>query len=393
MLLRSFFVALCVLCAQTARSTGADDAAATATPSGAISQGKHEREATSLVIDASGSDQQTKQQLQRDAARMVDLCCELREFHCRISPEFLQHALGSAIAFEAPFKDVLLNLPVTGQAHVAGQVRIELLPDDTQVVFVMCLNGQIEMRGIGRARGIRIHYGATSAYRATKRIALDPAGLSALPAACTADSSVTVTDVTTARPKIVGKFVERAARSQVDVNEEEAEAECSEHVEAAVCRALDCEVATLAKIVNAAVAERIGASSATQKEGWHQFHFRTEADSIHIARHAAQSALAKWPAADGRQPPATIRILRARLDLGGILALCRTVANQVGSKDNPPTPDQRLHATDAPPTRSIFGRTNAIAMRPAMTLEPDELVIVFDYPDQGRIARAIAGGP
>ncbi|MBI2826313.1 MAG: hypothetical protein HYX69_16650 [Planctomycetia bacterium] len=376
MFLRSLFFALVALYVLGAHLAAGDDTAAAPTSSDPAP-----RKTGGLVIEVSGIDDLAKRQLHGDASRLVELCCNLGDFHCCISPELLQGALGSAIAFDAPFKDVLLDLPVTGDVRFAGQVRITLVPDEEQIAFELCTTGEIQMRGIGRARGVRIHYDGTSRYRATKRIMFASAGLSSLPATCAAESSVTVADVSTGRPGIVGRFVERAARRQAVVNQEEAEAECSEHVEAAIRRALDCEVATLAKIVNTAMSERMQVLRAPERHAWQDIKFHTEDGSIHIARHDERSALAQQPSASRKQiPPASLRVFRSGLDFRSLCVLGRIMVT--------PKESERQ---DVGRSQSIFGRTHALTLQPALAVEPDTLTIVFDFPQQAQIARALTG--
>ena len=267
-----------------------------------------------LVLGVRWSDPGCAERLERRTKSILAVQSYLGDFDCRLSGRALSHARPGTLTVDGPFQDTLLNIPVHGQAHVEGTLSMTPAADEHRVAIDVHVEGNVRLAGTGNSHRMQIESDATVSFHAVKRLYFDNAGVTCLPATCTADSEMVFKEITSRQPKLLGKFAKRVAQQMVSDSQEAAEAECSEHVVEAICAAFDREFSNSAKIVNAALQDFLAAASNTQKEQWRAVHFRTLVDSVCITRDSLGSTqFAALPDGAGRfQPPVVLRIRAMR---------------------------------------------------------------------------------
>jgi hypothetical protein len=331
-----------------------------------------EGQPTTLKLGLQYGDPVLADRLRSRADKALALASHLGDFECRLSSEVLNCDRGGNIVLDGPFQDVLLNIPVSGQAHLEGSLRIVTVPDAARAALEMRIAGTVEMQGTGQTRGVRIGSDATSRFHAVKRLYLDHKGATSLPATCSAESSMVFTAIHSRQPKLLGKFAERIARQRTIEEKDEAEAECSDHVAAAIRMALDREADRLAQAIDRAIAEHLAGATDAQRGLWQCTRFRTETDCLSIARTAAEAtASTAWQSTEGKPlPPILLRLPRAKFGIHQLLA--------------------GLHALGSSPAPNVASGTKeepALAFRPSVSWQARTVTVSVDLEPAARLAK------
>jgi|GEM_PF-5230336 len=314
------------------------------------------------------ADEAVKKQTREQSTRLFGLLGAMDEFQCRVSKEcFVQPSLG-AIGSDAAFQDVILGVPVYGQARVDAQAALTLVPDEDQLTFDLTVVGTVALKGTGRSQDIQIRTDTLVDFTATKRIQMNHEGLIAGPTECDAKAAITTKGINSVRPKFLGKFSEKIAQRRSATSKDEAEAECAEHVADAVIERLDEEVNGFLTIVNTSLAEHMEKSAPDAQARWAEIRFVTDDDWAHIGRAAAGKELPEFTAmSNGRTvSPIVLQLPRARLDANVVLTGLRCL-----QKDSA-QPAASSHVADRQPVK----------FRPVVELGQDTIIIrlEFDHP-------------
>ena len=123
-----------------------------------------------------------------------------------LTADVLDQLVRKSIDQHVPVKDVLLGIPLTGRARLTGNTRLELVENSARGVFDVLLTGKAVSSTIGDAGQAKIHSGTVTQFAARKRVILDERGLTALPAACRATATSTLTDATSSLPGMRGQI-------------------------------------------------------------------------------------------------------------------------------------------------------------------------------------------
>lgn len=332
-----------------------------------------------FVLKARYGDRQAAERLEKRAGELLRMATCLDEFECRLSSELLGCQRAKAMVVDSPFEDVLLDVPVRGDAHVEAVLNVATVPSKDRAVVELHLEGTVQMKGLGLTRGVRIHSDATTKIHAVKRLTLDGSGVQFLPASGRAQTSFVAKQVTSDRPRLIGRITERVARQRIDDSRREAEAECSDHVRTAICAVLDHEVETLVAAMNRSLAKHL-AASAENREHWERLRFRTEANGLCITRSPVGAAmLASWRPDDRHpQPAVMLRVPRAGLDLRRML---------VGMGLFVPAPVAAKPTSPVDPTQLALDH-----LHPTMQWQADALTLSFNLEPTARLAREPALG-
>lgn len=276
-----------------------------------------------LVLGVRWTNSACGEHLQQRTKTALAVLSLLGDFDCRLSSEALSYARPGDLVVDGPFQDTLLNIPVHGQAHVEGKLTIVPVADDRHAAIDVHVNGVARLEGSGTSHRVQIESDATVTFHAVKRLFFDTAGVTSLPATCTAESDMIFKEITARQqPKLLGKFAERVAHRKVADSHEAAEEECSEHVVEAICAAFDRELGDSAKVVNATLNDFLAAASKTYQTHWERVRFRTATDSVRISRESGQTTqFAALPSgADAALPLVLIRIPRDSIGVQHLLA-------------------------------------------------------------------------
>ena len=218
------------------------------------------------------------------------IVARVNDFDWRLSSDCLSRARFAPIVVQGPFEDVLLKMPVDGDARLEASLSIVPIADRNHAAVEMRLEGAVTLQCKGGSRGMLIDSQGVTNIHATKSVFLNRAGLTSLPAKCDAETSLEIKDIAQSRPRLFNRFTEHLARQRVLDSQEETETECSQHVADAICAGFDREVDSLVEIVNAALRDQLQATSESCRAQWQRVHFETEPEGLRFTRERGLSA-------------------------------------------------------------------------------------------------------
>lgn len=104
---------------------------------------------------------------------------------------------------------------LTGESEVEGQVTVELEADDDSASFLVTLVGSAESTTVSSARSIRIYGGASSTFRATKRVLFDGVEYHGEPTSVELQTRSRVRSIRSTRRGLVGRLAVSVAQRQL----------------------------------------------------------------------------------------------------------------------------------------------------------------------------------
>jgi hypothetical protein len=309
------------------------------------------------------------------AGKALALASHFDNFECRLASEVLNCARSADLVLEGPFQDVLLDIPVSGQAHLKGSLRLATVPDKTCAALELHVVGTVDLRGAGETQGVRLDSDATSRFHAVKRLQLTHTGAQTWPAACRVESSMVFTGIRS-RPRLLGRLVERVARQRAADDKYNAERETSEHVGAAILAVVDREVDQLAQAINRAIREHLAGANEAQIATWQRTSFRSDADCVSIGRYDSGTAmLTAWQRpSSGPLPPVLLRLPRATFGLDQMLAALHLIGPSPARKTAPETSE------------------SALSFRPSVSWQEKTVTVAVDLEPRIRLAQEPAIG-
>ena len=327
---------------------------------------------TSLKLGVHYNDPAVVERLRDQSRKALAMASHFEEFECRLSNDVLNCARGDRIVLEGPFQDELLNIPVSGHARLEGSFRVATVPDQERACVEIHITGTVDMHGVGQTQGVRIESDAVARFQAMKRLHVDHEGARALPATCTAESSLVFTGIHS-RPRLLGKFAERIAQQAREKkrNRPRRNARSTSSAPSRWCSIVkETEWPRLStRQFKNTWPRPIESRCAT----WHQTRFRTEADSILMSRIGTGSApLAPWqPVAGQRTPSILLRLPRTafRADQS-LLAL--------GLVSDPASQPPKAESSSDETTRTL---------RPSVSWQEKTVTLAVDLESVARVAR------
>jgi len=313
------------------------------------------------------------EKLMRDETlRTLELLSSLDGFHCRITEDCLSRAVSKPVGLDVAFQDVVLGVPVFGHARVDGALSFDLQPSKDHVSFDIVFAGTVALKGTGRTQDVQIRTDTVVEFNAIKHIHVNQHGVTGEPATCRAKAAITTKDISSSRPRILGKFSERIAQRRTSTSKENAEAECAEHLAAAISEHLDREVAAVATVINAAVADHLKAADDAAKARWTALSFNTADEWVHVTRASAGKQLPEFATAkkDKAQSPLVLQLPRARLDVNVVLTGMRYLQQ-----------DSRQ-----PAASSHVAVRQPVKFRPVVELGSDVITFRFEFDEPAKLA-------
>jgi len=116
---------------------------------------------------------------------------------------------------ETDVNEQVLGAEVTGKCRTTGTVEISLTPNPTQAAFELSLVGQAVADTVGVHGPAQIASHSVTKYRADKVILFDGYTFTTTPAAVTADTDLTIKDITSTAPGLRGRILDRIASGAV----------------------------------------------------------------------------------------------------------------------------------------------------------------------------------
>ncbi len=220
----------------------------------------------------------------KQTSQLLTFASSMPEFDCQVSAECIQTIVPRTFEFDTSFRDVLLELPVRGKAHLKGQFSISPAPDGDSASVDVRFAGTIQMLATGEKSGVQIDSSFTTEFNGSKRVECDLNGVHAFDSRCNARSSSTILGVRNVGSTIFGRVRERVADRRAHASARTAEQQCSQHVALGIRVFVDQYVAALETDVKRAFRNHGQNLAADQRMAWGHIRFLTEKDRLIVAR-------------------------------------------------------------------------------------------------------------
>ncbi len=197
---------------------------------------------------------------------------------------------------KSKIEEEVLGAQVRGTCHTTGTVQIKLTPNPTKAAFELSLTGESVSDTIGTHGPAQIGSHAVTKYKAVKPIVFDGNSFSTSPAKVTADTDLTINDVSSTAPGIRGRLVTRVAKRRVREAYEESRRITSRRTIKHVSRQFDAAVQKhLDKLNRDLKLERLLGQQIANHDTL-PMRLRTTKDGLHVSFLAASGNPGRLPA-------------------------------------------------------------------------------------------------
>ncbi|MBN2579404.1 MAG: hypothetical protein JXB10_10465 [Pirellulales bacterium] len=143
---------------------------------------------------------------------------------------------------ETDINEQVLGADVTGKCHTTGRVEIKLTPNPTKAAFELSLVGQAVADTVGVHGPAQVGCHSVTKYRADKVVLFDGYTFTTTPAKVTADTDLTIENISSTAPGLRGRIVDRIAAREVERNYQEARHIAAQRVINRVSQSFDATV-------------------------------------------------------------------------------------------------------------------------------------------------------
>jgi len=199
-----------------------------------------------------------------------------------VSSELIARETLRSLDKHVAVRDVILGVPIRGDAHVVGTTRLELVENPTQGEFEFVLSGTAVSATVGDAGKARIHSRTVTRFTARKQFILDERGLRALPAQCRAEAHSTVTRVSSPLPRLRGRLARRIAWRRAQSQLAAADRVGARHSEREISLHFDADIAMDVRRANQWLAQQRANADVATSGCEFQPRFQTSADRLRV---------------------------------------------------------------------------------------------------------------
>lgn len=146
-----------------------------------------------------------------------------------ISRERLADYIERSVNRKKPVRDTIVGTPIVGESHTRGDVRLSLVPNDSNAVADIVFEGHVDALTTGHNGPAVMDYDSHSTFRAHKRLLVSESGLVTTPAVVEAPTELRPTSIRTNLPGLRGRIGQRIARRRVNESLAQATAEVADH--------------------------------------------------------------------------------------------------------------------------------------------------------------------
>ena len=159
--------------------------------------------------------------------------------YVQLSGKFLNEFIQVPVAQQQEVVDVILGMPVEGNASTRGVATLLLNPNEDHASVEVVVNGQADSVTTGRQIVVNVHSDGRTQFEARKRIDISTDGIDLFEASATAKTTVLKSAVSTEIPGVVGSLVGRVVGRIVEANREEIDYAASERAAYRAAKELD----------------------------------------------------------------------------------------------------------------------------------------------------------
>jgi len=157
-----------------------------------------------------------------------------------VSSKMVTQAISKPVDEVAPVTDCILGTTIRGTGHTVGNTTAELVEDGQRASIDIVFSAVNKSDTVGYNGPVIIHSKGTTNLSARKRIMIDEAGISSLPACSSATTNSVITSICDKKNR---EFVERIAKKRAKKQKCKAEAIAAQHAEQRINSRIDAEAA------------------------------------------------------------------------------------------------------------------------------------------------------
>jgi hypothetical protein len=271
-------------------------------------------------------------QLKASTAQLLSAAASLPAYECRLTREALNAHSPQDINVAAPFRDVIVQVPVSGQSRTKGAVWVESVPNENEIGLVIHFAGTIDMQGVSSSRGVGVASATRSKFHATKQITCGPLQVRSSASKCRVSTTVAIQGVSTSRPRLAGRIAKRVGYRQAISSVSAAEQETSAHVESVMEQYVDTQIDRLVAEINGSIHQHVASLDPKSREEWSRVRFSSSKDGCRIARNGSSLA----PTAVERRYQGAIVVIVPRKEIGYGAALGLLAVGQLPTQQTEP---------------------------------------------------------
>ncbi|MEO8493860.1 MAG: hypothetical protein ABI614_02235 [Planctomycetota bacterium] len=115
--------------------------------------------------------------------------------HVFASKQLVASGVRDSVEAVEPVRDYILGTSIRGTARMTGKVDLDLIPSDSRAAFNITMAGNAVTNNVGRNRSVSIYSTGYTRLNASKRVYLDPEGVTSDWATATAWTNSTVSSI------------------------------------------------------------------------------------------------------------------------------------------------------------------------------------------------------
>lgn len=207
----------------------------------------------------------------------------LDHMRVHVSARLLERLTERPLEREFPVEETILGVSFSGRARSTSTMRVALAPDDDRAVFDVILTGVARSHTTGKAGPVCIQCQGVTRFTASKRFHVSDEGVTSLPVQCKADTSSTITDITSEWPGLRGRIAVRLAWRRSDETHTQAERISAERNQQRIAREFEEQMNRLAEKAERLLANEMLRGGSHAHPERRKFHFHTSRDYVCMA--------------------------------------------------------------------------------------------------------------
>jgi hypothetical protein len=197
----------------------------------------------------------------------------------RASAELVTAGITYPVDETGPFRELILGTDVHGTGRTTGQVRSELIPDESRALIGVFFQGDVTTRNVGYNGPVTVFSNGATRFNARKRLWIDATGLDSVPAVSNATAKTTFTGI---RARRGSRCIERIAWKRACKQKSQAEHIAARRTEKRLDDRVDQQVAESLGKANRAFTDKFRKPLSERKLFPQLFRFSTTRTALHL---------------------------------------------------------------------------------------------------------------
>jgi hypothetical protein len=239
---------------------------------------------STLVVDMPPLEFIPVKNLKASTAHLLTVATSMPAYECRLSGEALNAHIPHEINIAAPFRDVIVQAPVAGQATTKGKLWVESIPNDNEINLVVHVAGTTIMNGVSTSRGVGVSSATETTFHVTKPLTCDANQVRTAASQCRASTKIAINGVSTSHQRLAGRIAKRVGYRKAMNSVGAAEAETNAHVAGVLKEYVDEQIDKLVAQMNTSIRDHLATLDRNAREEWARVQFCSTKDGCRITR-------------------------------------------------------------------------------------------------------------